>query len=90
MAIFAKLKGTSFVLVTADSRQTTREKEKLALRESGVTVLYLRRFWSGLSFWDQAAWLVRRWPLIDGVVQGVQRGICAEVQSNGKLTLFHP
>jgi hypothetical protein len=87
--LFQALKGSGFVFVTCDDRQKTREGEAKALRESGLTALWLGRFWSKKTFWDQARWIINRWPLIEGYVKGVAQGTCAQVKENGKSMPFN-
>jgi hypothetical protein len=84
----AQLTGTGMVLMTADISQATRVQEARALKEAGVTTLFLGPFWSKLKFWDQAVWLVRRWPRIDGFASNVTKGTCAEIKQNGTALVF--
>lgn len=44
-----------------DDRQKTREGEAKALRDAGLTALWLGPFWSKKTFWDQAKWIITRW-----------------------------
>lgn len=76
------------VLITGDQRIRTRQAEAAALRRSGVTTLFLARFWTKLSFWDQARWLVSRWPDIDRFASTVPAGTCAEVKQRGSIRLI--
>jgi hypothetical protein len=87
--LFQELKGTGFVFVTCDDRQKTREGEAKAIRDSGLTALWLGPFWSKKLFWDQAKWVINRWPVIDGYVKGVAEGTCAQVKENGKSMPFN-
>lgn len=87
--LFPALKGSGFVFVTSDDRQKTREGEAKALRESGLTALWLGPFWSKKQFWDQARWIINRWPVIDGYVKGVAEGTCAQVKENGRSMPFN-
>lgn len=82
------LKSEGFVYITTDDRQKTRVREARAIREAGITALWLGRFWHRLTFWDQAKWLVSHWPKIDGYVLGVAVGTCAEVSQNGRSRPF--
>ncbi len=76
------------VLITADQRIRTRKAEAAALRQSGVTTLFLARFWAKLSFWDGASWLVARWPDIEQFASTVPAGTCAEVKQRGRIRLI--
>jgi len=86
--LFQALSGSGYVFVTCDDRQKTREGEAKALRESGLTALWFGPFWSKKLFWDQAKWVITRWPVIDGYVKGVAPGTCAEVKENGRSRPF--
>src|SRR5262245_17661050 len=86
--LFKALKGIGFVFITCDDHQISREAEANALRESGMTALWLGPFWNKKSFWDQAKWIINRWQTIDGYVKGVAPGTCAEVSEKGKSSPF--
>ncbi len=88
-SIYAKLKGTNSVFITHDKRQRTREIEATALRDSGVTVLFLGAFWARMSYWKRAAWLVDRWEKISGFAEGTALGTTAEVSQNGRCIPFN-
>jgi hypothetical protein len=88
VTMFRELKGSGFVFVTCDDRQKTREGEAQALHEAGLTALWFGPFWSKKQFWDQARWIINRWPIIDGYVKGVTPGTCAEVKENGRSRPF--
>ena len=84
IALFTELKGSQLVFISADTSQTTREREARALKEMGVTVLYFGPFWSNLDFWPQAVWLLTKWPLIDGFARGADKGTIAEIKQKGR------
>lgn len=86
--LFAKIKGQQLVFVTTDTHQRTRKAEAIALRNSGVTALFFGPFFPKMVFWPQAAWLVSRWPKIEGFIGGVSLGTCADVSQNGKSKPF--
>lgn len=86
--VFEFLKGRSIVFVTCDTRQKTRAAEARALRASGITALFLGPFWTKMTFWQQAAWLVAKWEGINTFCEAVQRGTCADVKQNGKPRIF--
>jgi hypothetical protein len=86
--LFQALKGSGYVFITCDDRQRFREQEARALKDSGMTALWLGPFWDNKGFWDQAKWIIYRWPLIDGYVKGSVPGTCAEVKENGKSHSF--
>jgi hypothetical protein len=87
--LFAKLKHSDYVFITNDARQRTREQEARGIKEAGLTALWLGPFWGKKTFWDQAKWIITRWPTIDGYVQGVAKGTCSEVKENGKSRPFN-
>jgi hypothetical protein len=87
-ALFESLKGTGVVFVSSDTSQTTRSHEARALREAGITAIFFGPFWGKMQFWDQAVWLMRRWPLIDGFCCGVDLGTCAEIKQNGRARVI--
>lgn len=86
--LFEQLRGSQVVFVSCDLSQTTRQAEAKALKACGVTAIYFAPFWGKLLFWDQAVWLVRRWPRIDDFTNSVTRGTFAEIKQNGKAMPF--
>ena len=86
--LFAKLKNTHRVFVSCDRKQRRREQEALAIREAGLTSLWLGPFWSKYQFWEGAKWLVNRWEVIEGYASGVAQGTCAELGQNGRSKPF--
>lgn len=74
--------------ITADRRTQTRPLEAPIFMRSKVTVIYLARFWNKMTFWKQAAWLVKHWENIDGFCNGAEKGICAEFKQNGRANLL--
>lgn len=84
----AALKGTDTVLVSANGAMRTNAIERKLLREANIISLYLGPFWGKMKFWQQAEWLVRRWPTIQGFAEGVTKGTCAEIKQNGKATIY--
>jgi hypothetical protein len=79
------LRESNRTFITADRHIRSRPAEIAALKESGVTALFLERFWAKLDFWQAAAWLVTRWPTIDAWVSAAQLGSCATVQQRGRI-----
>src|SRR5690349_18738074 len=69
-----QLRGRGWVLVTTDRHMQTRQIEAATLRASGITALFLGRFSGKLSFWQQAQWLVTRWPEIARFAERVSAG----------------
>lgn len=77
------------VFISNNSTQRTNPIERELLKASGVISLYLTPFWSNLTFWPQAKWLVYRWEQIDGFSKGVASGTCADLQQNGRSRIDH-
>jgi predicted nuclease of predicted toxin-antitoxin system len=88
VGILQWLKGRERVFVTADKHIRSRPAEIAALSASGVTALFLERFWAKLDFWQQAAWLVGRWPQIDQFASSASPGTCATIQQRGRIRLL--
>jgi hypothetical protein len=85
VVIFQHLKGREITVVGPDTSQLTRRHEAAALKAAGISALYLGPFWSKLDLWEQAAWLVRHWPKIDGYISVATKGTVAEVQQRGRI-----
>jgi hypothetical protein len=85
----ASLKDTHDVYITYDHKQRSREAEARAIKEAGVTALWIGPFWGKMSFWQQAKWLVARLETIDHFATSVVAGTCAEIKQNGKARTFH-
>ncbi len=88
LAKIPKRLGKDVIFVTGDTHISRRKAEAQALRESKLTALFLGPFWSNMQFWDQAIWLVRRWPSIDNFASSVERGTFAEIKQRGKAAPF--
>ncbi len=86
--LFAGLHGKDNVFLTGDQRIRRREAEAKALRQCRITALFLGPFWSKMNRWEQAVWLVTKWPKIDGFASNVAQGTCAELKRNGKALPF--
>lgn len=88
VTVFHQLRQRDLVFVSCDRSQTTTAAEATWLKRSGITAIYFGRFWPKMTFWQQAAWLVARWPTIDGYANGVAPGTFAEIQQNGRAVPF--
>jgi hypothetical protein len=86
--LFHQLAGHQYVFVANDKKQLTRQWEATELKKAKLTAIYFGPFWSKMTLWQQAAWLVAKWPQIDGFVRGVERGTIAEIKRNGKASLY--
>jgi PIN domain-containing protein len=82
------LEGRDRLFVTADKHIRSRPAETGALKETGVTALFIERFWAKLDFWQQAAWLVGRWPQIGQFASSASTGTCATIQQRDRIRLL--
>jgi hypothetical protein len=88
--LFAEIaKRSDIVFISTDTSQRTRKDEARALKQAGVTALYFGPFFERMKLWDQAAWLTKKWPIIKGFAEGVDKGTCAEIKHNGRALVFH-
>lgn len=88
IALFQELNGRKLAFISTDTNQRTRVQEARALRSAGVTSLFFAPFFQKLQFWDQAAWVVRRWPDIDRFATSMELGVCAEIKQNGNAMIY--
>ena len=89
LVLFSQLqKRRDVVFVSVDRSQLTREAEARALKEADMTALYFGPFFQKMKFWDQAIWLVKRWPRISGYAEGVVMGTCAGIKQNGRAEVY--
>lgn len=54
----------NWIVITSDYRITKNPHEIAAWKESKLTVFFLRTSWFDITFWEQAAKLVKLWPAI--------------------------
>lgn len=76
------------IFISTDKSQRNREEEAKALKRAGITALYFAPFFQKMKLWDQAVWLVKRWPRIKGFAEGVAKGTCAEIKQNGSALVY--
>lgn len=88
LEIFQFLKGKDAIFLTADRSISTRKIEAAAMREADIVTLFLGPFWSKMWFWDQAVWLIQRWPMIEGFARGAAQRTAAEIKRNGRSQVF--
>jgi hypothetical protein len=84
----AQLEARFDVYITYDHHQKNRVAEAAAIRQSGITAIWIGRFWGKKTFWEQAKWLVWRWPQIERFAEAVAAGETAEISENGKARYF--
>jgi hypothetical protein len=77
------------VFISNNTAQRTNAVEAKLLKASGVTSLYFGPFWSRMTFWPQAKWLVNKWETIDNYAGSAAKGSCADIKQNGRMTAFH-
>jgi hypothetical protein len=83
-----KFSGREMVWISKNTKQTTNPIEGMLLKQAGITALYFGPFWNKMKFWQQAEWLVKHWPIIDGFAKGATKGTFAEIKRNGKSETF--
>ena len=86
--LFEQLRGRHDILASTNTSQLTRKHEARALKQCGITALYFGPFYQKMKLWDQAVWLIKRWPLINGFARGVTKVTCAEIKQNGKALVL--
>lgn len=82
--LFRRLAERDVVFVSLDLNQLATANERYELKRCGCTAIYFAPFFGKRGFWDQATWIVQRWPMIEGFVGGAERGTVAEIQQNGR------
>jgi len=85
----ADLKNGAFdVFISNNTEQRRIPHERRLLKESGIISLYFNPFWSKMLLWEQATWIVTKWPKIEGFCEGTAKGTCADLQANGTARYF--
>jgi hypothetical protein len=69
----AKSDDEWFVL-SGDVRVTSKPHERLAWKNSGLTVFFLKRGYMAIPFWHQAWKLIRWWPTILNAAKTLSHG----------------
>jgi len=77
-------------LITADKRIRSRPQERAILKSAHLTTFFLGRFFLKMHYWDQAVWLIRRWPRIEETARSFTRSVHFSVQQSGKMTPLPP
>ena len=86
--LLGSIKGRGLIFISTDLKQLTREREARALKQAGNTAIFFGPFFEKMLFWDQAVWIVRRWPRIKGFAEGVAPGTVAEIKQNGTALIY--
>lgn len=75
-----------YVVITVDRRMQRVQSECKALKDSKLTVLFIRPFFSKLKMWPKAVWMISKWDRIAGYAVSAKKGTTAEVQLNGSCS----
>lgn len=81
----AEIGQRGWVLITHDRGITTKSAEARALRASGITAIFIGRFWGKTRRWEQFQWLVKHWPKIEEFVATNPAGTVGLAQTNGTI-----
>ena len=74
------------VYVTLDGAQLRSKTIGPILKASRVRAIYLPKKYSQSNRWNQALWMLRRWPKIRDEVFALSEGDIRKVSWNGKIT----
>jgi hypothetical protein len=88
VALFSQLSGQNVVFLSTDTSQLTRKHEARALKQAKITALFFGPFFGKMGLWQQAAWLVAKWPRIRQFSEVVTAGNCAEIKQNGTVDFY--
>ncbi len=88
VSLFSQLRGPNLVFLSTDTSQLTRTQEARALKQAKITALFLGPFFGKMNLWQQAAWLVAKWPKIRQFSEAVTEGSCAEIKQNGTVSFY--
>lgn len=79
------LRNRDVVLVTIDRFTKRGSVADLALRDSGVTAIFLPKGFETLDRWAQATWLIRHWQTIEEVTRRLTPGTWAQASLGGSI-----
>jgi hypothetical protein len=77
-------KEVDLFVVSGDPRITRGKVERVAWKESELTVFFFGDGFSSLTIYEQAAFLFRRWPDILVTARSSQKGVGYIVHVRGK------
>lgn len=63
-----------WIIISGDLRITRRKHEADVWLQAGITTFFLAKGWPNLSFWEQIAKLIQKWPAISDQAQRVSAG----------------
>ena len=70
-----------WIVFTADLHIRTRGKEHAALRESGLTVVFLHERITRKGLWDMTLWMLRQWPVMKPLLEKASPGTLFRVKT---------
>jgi hypothetical protein len=88
VSLFSQLSGPDLVFLSTDTHQLTRIHEARALKQAKITALFLGPFFGKMKLWQQATWLVTKWPRLKQFAESITQGSCAEIKQNGAGSFF--
>lgn len=78
-------KEGGWIVVSGDLRIRTRPGEREAFRAAKLTAFFMAKSFPILPAWEQARWLVDKWPDITKFAADSGAGSTFEVPKNGKI-----
>jgi len=66
----------------------TRPMEAAVFKASGVSVVFLGRFFERMTRRDKAVWLLRYWPEIEKFADRVKAGTAGRARRHGRIDLL--
>ncbi|MEM1062143.1 MAG: DUF5615 family PIN-like protein [Planctomycetota bacterium] len=83
--ILVSFRDADVLYVTADLKNRTRPIERIVIRSSSARVVVLGRFFSKLTLFDKAAWLLKHWRSLRANGEVLRIGQIKEIRPGGKL-----
>ena len=80
------LKG--YTLITGDGRIRKGSAERAALEQSQLPAIFLYNGYTNTTIWEQVAFLVRHWPVIEKEARKMQSGDTRYLGVNGNITTY--
>jgi hypothetical protein len=80
------LRDSGYVVVTSDRAIRKGSATALALKESGVTAIFLPKGFEEMRRWDQAVWLIRHWPNVEAYIAKAKTGALVQMTNGGSFT----
>lgn len=73
--------GRGYIIISLDRKQLRVNSIARIIAESGARMIYLPRRFADSKRWDQAQWLLKRWP------QVTERA--TQMSPDGEVVVFH-